>query len=284
VSGGNFGIMVYEANNNTITKNAFRRNAVMGIHLNLSQRNNLAENEIYDCPVGILLEGCQDNNLSRNHLHNNANGIMLLASNHNCLKENNISRCKTGINLDQSSDNRIQSNELSENNDGIIIVKSIQNILSENIVSSKDAGISLTSSMRCNITGNRAHNCRQGIKMVDCSYNVLCFNNLRRNYEGLYLDEGVYPQQSSRNEIYLNAFIDNSRDVYSFISSNSWSSPQALSYQFQGKTFNNHLGNYWQNTRMLDGNSDGISDLKHNIGTDLDENPLMQLPVLYEIT
>jgi parallel beta-helix repeat protein len=177
----------------------------------------------------------------------------------------------------------MQSNELSENNDGIIIVKSMQNDLTENIVQSKDAGISLTSSARCNITGNRVHNCRQGIKMVDCSYNLLCFNNISKNYEGLYLDEGVYPQQSSSNEIYLNAFIDNSRDVYSFISINSWSSPQALSYRFQGKTINNRLGNYWHSTRMLDDNRDGISDLHHNIGTDIDENPLMKLPAEYEI-
>jgi len=39
---------------------------------------------------------------------------------------------------------------------------------------------------------------------------------------------------------------------------------QALSYRFQGKTINNRLGNYWHSTRMLDDNSDGISDLHHN--------------------
>jgi parallel beta-helix repeat protein len=254
----------------------------MGINLNLSRWNNLLENEIYDCPVGILLDICQDNNIYHNILQNNANGIMLRASNHNDLGENNITGCKAGINLDQSSYNRIRSNELSENNEGIIIVKSMQNDLTENLVQSKEAGISLTSSTGCNITGNSAHNCRQGIKMVDCSQNSLSFNNLSQDYEGIYLDEGVYPQQSSSNNIYLNAFIDNSRDVYSFISINSWSSPQALSYRFQGKTFNNHLGNYWHSSRMLDDNNDGISDLYHNIGTDIDEHPLMELPALYE--
>jgi parallel beta-helix repeat protein len=280
--GGNFGIRVYGANNNTIAKNALSRNAAIGINLSLSAENNLLENEIYDCPEGILLEQCQDNNLSRNILQNNANGIMLLASNHNNLGENNITGCKTGINLDQSSYNSIRSNELSENNDGIIIMTSIQNNLTENTIQSKDAGISLTSSTGCNITGNSAHNCRQGIKMVDCSQNRLSFNYLSHNYEGIYLDEGVYPQQSSSNEIYLNAFIDNSRDVYSFISINSWSSLQALSYRFQGKSFKNQLGNYWHSSRMLDDNNDGISDLHHNIGTDIDENPLMELPALYE--
>jgi nitrous oxidase accessory protein NosD len=112
--------------------------------------------------------------------------------------------------------------------------------------------------------------------MVNCSFNQLYFNDIRQNNEGLYLDEGVYPQQSSGNEIYLNSFINNSHDVNSYISTNSWNSSQALSYRFQGKTFKNRLGNYWQGTRMLDDNNDGISDLHHNIGSDIDKNPLMK--------
>jgi len=283
VSGGNFGILVYGANNNTIAKNDLSRNAANGIHLKWSQRNNLSGNDIHDCEVGILLEQCLDNNLSRNHMQNNVNGIMLRSSSHNNLEENNILRCKAGINLDQSSLNHVKSNELSENDDGIIILKSTKNDLTKNTVESKNVGISLTSSTRCNITGNSAYSCHQGIKMVDCSHNLLCFNNLSKNSEGLYLDEGVYPQQSSSNEIYLNAFRDNARDVYSFISINSWSSAQALSYRFHGKTFNSRLGNYWHSTQMKDVNGDGISDLHHNIGTDIDENPLIELPARYEI-
>ena len=34
---------------------------------------------------------------------------------------------------------------------------------------------------------------------------------------------------------------------------------------------------------MKDVNGDGISDLHHNIGTDIDENPLIELPARYEI-
>jgi hypothetical protein len=34
---------------------------------------------------------------------------------------------------------------------------------------------------------------------------------------------------------------------------------------------------------MKDSNNDGISDLHHNIGTDVDENPLMQFPDRYEL-
>jgi len=283
VSGCNIGIMVFKASNNTIAENDIRKNVARGIYLNLSQRNNLWMNDIYNCPEGILLEHCKDNNLSHNHLQDNDYGIMLHASNHNNFSENNIIRSNTGINLDQSSHNIIQSNELSENNEGIIIVSSIENTLEKNIATSRDASITLISSTRCNITGNSVHGSRLGIKLVNCSFNQLYLNDIRQNNDGLYLDEGVYPQQSSGNKVYLNSFINNLRDVNSYISTNSWNSPQALSYRFQGKIFKNHLGNYWQGTRVLDDNNDGISDLYHNIGSDIDENPLMEPAAIYEI-
>jgi parallel beta-helix repeat protein len=155
--------------------------------------------------------------------------------------------------------------------------------LEKNNAACKDASITLISSMLCNITGNNVHYSRQGIKLVNCSFNQLYLNDIRQNDEGIYLDEGVYPQQSSGNEIYLNSFINNLRDVNSYISTNSWNSPQTLSYRFQGKIFKNRLGNYWQGTRMSDDNNDGISDLYHNIGSDIDKNPLMEPAAIYEI-
>jgi len=73
--------------------------------------------------------------------------------------------------------------------------------------------------------------------MVNCSGNTLRLNNLSGNHEGLYLDEGMYPEVSSNNRIYLNSFQNNVYDVYSFISSNQWSSIEALDYQYRGKAF-----------------------------------------------
>ena len=151
------------------------------------------------------------------------------------------------------------------------------------MVSSEDTGISLSSCTLCNITGNSAKWCRHGIVLVNCSGNLLMQNNLSKNYDGLHLDEGVYPQQSSGNEIYLNLFADNDHDVYSFISSNSWMSAEALSYRFYERTFKNRLGNYWQEAQLKDDNGDGISDLIYNIGTDIDECPLMESPESYRI-
>jgi len=180
-----------------------------------------------------------------------------------------------------SSDNRILSNELSENTDGIAITKSLRDDLAGNIVSSKNSGIRLSSSTLCNITGNTATGCGNGIVLVNCNRNLLIQNNLSKNNEGLHLDDGVYPEQSSGNEIYLNSFVDNNRDVYSFISSNSWMSAELLSYRFHKKAFENRLGNYWQKAQLKDDNGDGIGDQAYSIGTDIDEGPLVESPKSY---
>lgn len=246
-------------------------------------KNDLIRNDIFNCPEGIFLENGQNNNLSGNQLQGVMNGIIVQASSQNEIGENIIIRSLLGIKLDRSPNNRLQSNELSEDDNGILITSSMQTDLAGNIVQCKDVGLNLVSSTKCNITDNIARNCRQGIRLIDCSHNRIFLNNLSKCQEGLYLDEGVYPQESSNNEIYLNSFSGNGQDVYSFISSNSWSSNTALQYQYHSKAFHSRLGNYWNNGRMRDDNGDGISDVAHSIGSDEDGYPLMGPPLQFKL-
>jgi len=41
------------------------------------------------------------------------------------------------------------------------------------------------------------------------------------------------------------------------------------------------LGNYWSDAQLRDDDEDGISDVPHRIGSDDDENPLMESPDMY---
>jgi len=70
-------------------------------------------------------------------------------------------------------------------------------------------------------------------------------NNISYNTNGLVLDEGMYPIESSENQIYLNSFVQNRNDVVSYISSNFWSSPTSIRYIYRGRSFESRMGNYW---------------------------------------
>jgi parallel beta-helix repeat protein len=160
---------------------------------------------------------------------------------------------------------------------------SMQNDLLGNEARSKEIGISLAGSSKNNITGNQIRDCRQGIKMVRCNLNILCFNNISQNDNGMNLDEGVYPEESSENLIYLNEFVDNTYDVHSFISSNSWNSNEILHYQYRGRGFFSKLGNYWATERAADADGNGIGDSSRNVGSDQDVYPLMEAIVKYKL-
>ena len=113
---------------------------------------------------------------------------------------------------------------------------------------------------------------------------MLRFNDLRDNDKGLNLDEGMPPEQSSNNEIYLNNFVNNVHNIYSFISTNLWTSKDALNYQYRGKSYRNNLGNYWSDGRGTDSKGDGISDIPHRMGQNKDDHPLMETFDKYKVT
>lgn len=281
IVGGDLGIVLRDVCNGTISENALHRISAAAIRLNSSTDISINGNDIDDCPTGVLLDNSSVCTLLENRLDGCSHAVSLLHSCNISLTGNEILLGETAIRLDGSANNSIKSNDLSLNVDGIMVEDSMQNNLENNTIQSKNIGIGITASSGCNITGNEAAGCHQGIRLIGSGNNQVSFNNISFNYEGLSLDEGVYPQHSSGNQIYLNTFMGNSRDVHSFISTNTWTSPQDISYRFQGRTLSSRLGNLWAGSSMEDGDRDGISDDPHNIGLDEDDRPLMQSPFLY---
>ena len=136
-------------------------------------------------------------------------------------------------------------------------------------------GISVLSSSNNTLTNNNALSNKYGIAIYipPSSNNTLINNNASYNYCGIYLWD------SSNNKIYLNSFIDNSNNVYSYNSTSIWKFPSKIAYTYNGGTNTNYLGNYWGNYEGTDADADGIGNTPYSIdskGDESDDYPLMQ--------
>ncbi|MGB2841092.1 MAG: NosD domain-containing protein [Halobacteriota archaeon] len=87
--------------------------------------------------------------------------------------------------------------------------------------------------------------------------------------------------RNKSNIIYLNNFINNSNNVYSHYSTNTWNSTSTITYIYNDSTYTNYLGNYWSDyqerypdAEEIDGC--GIRDTPYSIDSDQDYYPLME--------
>jgi len=77
---------------------------------------------------------------------------------------------------------------------------------------------------------------------------------------------GIYFNASSNNTIYLNSFSGSYGTVASSGSTNTWSSPEQITYIYDGNAYKNYLGNFYRDYSGLDDGSggrtagDGIGD------------------------
>ena len=88
------------------------------------------------------------------------------------------------------------------------------------------------------LTGNKASNNSDGFQLYYSSNNTLTRNNVSNNDFGISLF-------LSNITIYLNNFINNIYNLYSYDSANTWNSTELITYQYNGSTFTNYMGNYW---------------------------------------
>jgi len=100
------------------------------------------------------------------------------------------------------------------------------------------------------------------VKKNTCSSNTKCGIHFLRN--------------SSNNFIYLNNFIDNTDNVYSYTSCSLWNSTEEITYFYNETTHESYLGNFWSDYTGTDADDDGIGDNPYNIDDDKDSYPLME--------
>ena len=199
--------------------------------------------------AGIHLEAdyCD---ISNNNCLNNSYGIYLGNSNNNSISNNNCSNNIAGIFLTRyAKNNSISNNNCSDNLDGISIWYSNNNSISDN-----------------NCSNNWA-----GLHFMDSNNNSISNNNCSNNK-----DKGILLENSNNNLIYLNSFINNTDNVDSSESTNTWNSPEKITYSYGRRTYKSHLGNYYDDYAGTDRNRDGIGDTPYQIDEDSDMYPLMK--------
>jgi len=111
--------------------------------------------------------------------------------------------------------------------------------------------------------------------VFECAYNnTMTNNNVSHNQLGIHLCH-------SNSIIYLNNFINNTDNVYSYNSTNIWNSTEKITYTYNGSVFEGYLGNYWDDYKERYPDAEeidecGIWDTPYSIDSDADNHPLVK--------
>jgi parallel beta-helix repeat protein len=265
ISETNNGIHLHSSYNSIINNNTYGSDIsshiirYTGIYLDSSLNITIINNNISRTNSGIYLFSSSDNTLTNNKVSDNAGGILITSSSsNNCISNNNASENHWyGVYIESSSDNTIRNNIVNSNNWGGYYSSNIQlysannNIIDNNTVHLNDcASIWLRYSIN----------------------NTIMKNNISKN-----ILRGIHIDWSSDNTIYLNNFIENGINAYSLGDSlNIWNSTEKITYVYNGTTYANYLGNYWDDYTDIDADNDGIWDHPYPIDSDRDYHPLVE--------
>ena len=110
---------------------------------------------------------------------------------------------------------------------------------------------------------------------------ISCKNIEAKNLELTNNGQGVLmvntsDSETDGNKFYLNNFINNADDVYSYRSTNNiWNSAEKITYTYNEKTYTNYMGNHWDDYTDVDADDDGIWDHPCPVDSNYDYYPLV---------
>ena len=274
-------LQFYKSSNNTVINNTMLGRSglfgVLGSELSHFIQNIDASNRVEGKPIYYWV------NKQNQQIPGDAGFVGIVNSKNIRVTELALTNNTEAIIVVNSSGTRINAVNTSFNFYGIYLLFSSNNII-RNVNSLNDAlyGIILRNSSdniiyRSNFTGNKLNPIPEqkrnyGVSLINSSNNSVICNDMVNNSCGIVI------YNSTNNNIYLNNFIENSYNAYSVKSEkNKWNSTFQINYLYKGKTFKNHMGNYWSDYTGSDANGDGIGDTPYIINSDnKDNHPLME--------
>ncbi|MCK4736219.1 MAG: right-handed parallel beta-helix repeat-containing protein [Methanophagales archaeon] len=275
--------------NNNCSSNNDNGISLWGLNNHISNNNCSSNNDNGISLWGSLWWGSDNNHISNNNCSNNDNGIYLDYSNNNTLTGNVMLENGIFIDGDSISDYKHEIDESNTVNGkpvyywknveggripvgaGQVILVNCKDVVVENQnLNNASVGIEVAFSSNITMKNNSCTNNSYGIHLENSNDNSISNNNCSDN------DEGVCLKSSENNIICLNNFINNAEKVFSFGLANMWNSKEKITYTYNGSTYTNYLGNYWDDYWGSDLNEDGIGDSPYSIGGHKDNYPLMK--------
>ncbi len=253
-SNGNTGIYVSQSVNITIRNNRISANKWHGIRFYHSRNNSVVDNILLN--NNIVISSSKYNSIENNEIigpskHEDMSGMNIYyVSEYNKISGNNISNWTGhGINIHYSNYNNITNNKIDSNGN------------KNTSQHSEHCGIDMYSSHKNTISGNSiSKNSGFGITAYPAGNNLIIFNKIYDNPTGIWGSSN-----DIWNKIYLNEFINNTKNAGEFSSFNLWNSSLPLSYLYKGENYTSYLGNYWDDYSGIDSDSNGIGDTTYNI-------------------
>jgi parallel beta-helix repeat protein len=223
-------------------------------------RNNIISNNELD---GIYIGSSINNTLINNTFVND--GLEIWDSYKNTV-ENNTVNDKPLVYLENVSDYNITDA-------GQVILVNCNNITAENLeLTNTSTGIALLGTNNSKIINNNCSNNEGGIDLDKSCNNTIMNNIVSKNDR-----YGICVDFSTNNLIYLNNFISNAENVYSYGLAKFWNSSEKINYSYNNSQHTNCLGNYWDDYTGSDVVGDGIGDVPYIIDyLNKDNYPLVE--------
>ncbi len=292
VSDNNYGIYSRGSRGNIILENIIKDNVGIGISLDYSSSNDIIGNTINNNGGGgIIFKWISSNNrIASNIIKNNSeNGInikSLATGNHfieNQMIDNRYNFVASNFDNDIDTTNLVNGKPIyfikyasgitidSSTNAGVVYCIECDDVTIKDLeLENNEPSIYFYKTDNSNIENVKISIGPTGIRLYYSNNNNIKGNTFRDTQYAIHL------KYSDNNIIYLNDLIGNENNFYYRDSTNTWNSPNQITYTYQTNTHTNHLGNYWDDYTDIDSNNDGIWDNPYRIDSDADNYPLTQ--------
>lgn len=240
------GVVISEADGNTIEDSVFISNSMYGIDVMTSTSNIIRNNQISESAYGVEISETSDSQVVNNTVSDTSYGIYVPYSSDNNISANTLNSNSWHIYLTHSDSNTVGYNTISGGTVGIQVMYSQGNSVFNNTVSNGSYGLYLGYCDANTVSGNTVSLTDWGIEIYNSSGSTIEENLIWSNAWGFYL-----ASNSKWNYIYHNNVLDNVKQVFQDLTSgqNTWRTP-TTPYQ----------GNYWSNYIGEDTTGDGVGD------------------------